>query len=42
MNYKPAYTAEEFKEKVCGKLDDIYQSYEESAQRYEKAIKTTQ
>ena len=42
MNYKPAYTADEFKDKVCSKLENIYQSYEESAQRYDKAIETTQ
>ena len=41
MNYKPAYSAQEFQERVCGKLDRIYQSYEDSAQRYEAAIKTT-
>ena len=42
LNYKPKFSAQEFQERVCGKLDQIYQSYEESAQRYEAVIKNNQ
>ena len=42
LNYTPSYSAEEFSEKVCSQLEEISQSYQNSAERYEQAILTTE
>ena len=42
LNYEPAYTAQEFEDKVCAELAQIQRKYAEAETKLEDAIKVTE
>ena len=42
MNYKPAYSAEQFEKKVCAEIADIKEKYEQAEITLQSAMETNQ